>query len=220
MVKGCSICGEEDINLKWSKMGKRNKLYCSFRCFAKDNRKGSMAGAIILTIMTIALVILTFNTISTLGGGLFIMYLFLSIGFIIFDIIAFRWAISGFIYYKEDQKKNDAKLKSKPTLQKVNDIKIDSTKKPENVLCYHCGTINDIEDSDSYFCNSCGKKNTRCMICNNFIEHKEKISQLEPCGHIFHREHITEWVSDQDFCPICFQKIEEVDLNLEGSSKN
>ena len=45
----------------------------------------------------------------------------------------------------------------------------------------------------------------------------DNLGKLGLCGYIFHREHISERIADQDYCPTCFNKVEEEDLNLERS---
>jgi len=70
-----------------------------------------------------------------------------------------------------------------------------------------------LNNEGSIFCDTCKNINIRCKICNEFIEKEEMMGQLEPCGYIFHREHIADWIADQDYCPICFQKIGGIDLD-------
>lgn len=85
--------------------------------------------------------------------------------------------------------------------------------KSNQINCFSCGNSNEIKNKTEIFCDSCGYKNIQCKLCKKFIEKDEKVGKLDPCSHIFHREHISEWIADQDYCPVCFQKIGELDLD-------
>ncbi len=51
-----------------------------------------------------------------------------------------------------------------------------------------------------------------CTICKEEIHDKQKQAMIKPCKHIFHREHIASWMADNDNCPKCNQRIEEITL--------
>ncbi len=52
--------------------------------------------------------------------------------------------------------------------------------------------------------------NPICSICNKTLDLEEKHSEIEPCGHLFHREHLAKWISENEKCPTCDKPIEKV----------
>lgn len=51
-----------------------------------------------------------------------------------------------------------------------------------------------------------------CYLCDKPINLEEKHSMIEPCGHVFHRDHLAKWISDNDKCPLCNTKIDKINL--------
>ena len=66
-----------------------------------------------------------------------------------------------------------------------------------------------MEDEGPIVCLNCGKKAPYCEICKNIIVAGQKIVQVIDCGHIFHKEHIQEWIKVKGTCPVCKEKINE-----------
>lgn len=46
-----------------------------------------------------------------------------------------------------------------------------------------------------------------CSICLDSLEAGELVRQLQPCGHLFHKNHIDEWISRKDTCPLCRSQV-------------
>ncbi|MCE7743033.1 MAG: E3 ubiquitin protein ligase [Candidatus Heimdallarchaeota archaeon] len=51
-----------------------------------------------------------------------------------------------------------------------------------------------------------------CSLCSKPINLEEKHSVIEPCGHLFHRDHLAKWISENDNCPECKKPIDKVKL--------
>lgn len=57
-----------------------------------------------------------------------------------------------------------------------------------------------------------------CAICLDSFQLYSDIKQLPGCGHIFHKEHIDEWLKRKSTCPLCR---DSVDLDgLDDISQN
>ena len=79
--------------------------------------------------------------------------------------------------------------------------------------CLYCEAILvEVEDEGPIVCLNCGKKAPYCEICKNIIVEGEKIVQTKPCNHIFHKNHILEWIKVKGTCPICKEPINEESL--------
>ncbi len=85
--------------------------------------------------------------------------------------------------------------------------------KPEKILCIYCNAqLQEVEDEGPIVCLNCGKKAPYCEICKNIIVDGEKIVLTKPCNHIFHKNHILEWIKVKGTCPICKEQINEESL--------
>ena len=51
-----------------------------------------------------------------------------------------------------------------------------------------------------------------CSLCKKGIDLNSKYSEIEPCGHQFHREHLAEWILNNDVCPGCNKPINKIKL--------
>ena len=81
----------------------------------------------------------------------------------------------------------------------TDDDKKESTTKISEVIkepeqkkqCLYCeAKLVDVEDEGPIVCLNCGKKAPYCEVCKNIIIAGEKIVQVTPCNHIFHKNHI------------------------------
>ncbi|MBY9001747.1 MAG: hypothetical protein KGD64_12590 [Candidatus Heimdallarchaeota archaeon] len=256
MVIRCSICGSENVDLRYvNTRGLNPKVFCSQRCKTKGNSSTNLRWGIVYLISAFIFTIVAL--ILGISIDIWIFYYIFSCAMIVLlgGIVAILFGRKGSRYIKEDEgltpqelRAISTKVKYKPVIIKTStscrqsqaitlptssqamtlttyspESEVVTTsvpktsspnkKKTNQITCFHCGANNHLKDVDSLFCNTCGNKNLRCKICNEFIEKNDKVSQLEPCGHIFHRDHIAEWIIDQDYCPECFQKIGELDLD-------
>lgn len=82
----------------------------------------------------------------------------------------------------------------------------------EKTLCYHCGKEVKILGKGKIVCMHCGELIHFCDLCQKHILFKEPSLQIEPCGHIFHKDELLEWTEKNDICPKCSVKIEFVDF--------
>ena len=81
------------------------------------------------------------------------------------------------------------------------------------IQCLYCeANLVEVEDEGPIVCLNCGKKAPYCEICKNIIVEGEKIVQTKPCNHIFHKNHIVEWIKVKGTCPICKEQINEESL--------
>ena len=79
--------------------------------------------------------------------------------------------------------------------------------------CLYCEAILvEVEDEGPIVCLNCGKKAPYCEVCKNIIVEGEKVVQTKPCNHIFHKNHILEWIKVKGTCPICKEQINEESL--------
>ncbi|MCE7748957.1 MAG: hypothetical protein GPJ51_11205 [Candidatus Heimdallarchaeota archaeon] len=83
----------------------------------------------------------------------------------------------------------------------------------QKIQCIYCeAVLAEIEDEGPIVCLNCGKKAPYCEICKNIIVAGEKIVQVEACNHVFHKNHIQEWIKVKGTCPICKEQINEEHL--------
>ena len=183
MTSKCRICDNE-VSIDW--FG-REKKYCSSRCYTKDN-----AG--ILAILAIVIPI-TFISIG--------VWLITKFGYPLSSVIALLFilgatavftfgiqSIFGFRFRKEDKKREKARIKN----------------------CFYCSMEMEVRSEEKAVCMSCGNQLPFCDLCHKYIEFKEEISQLEPCGHIFHKTELLDWTKENKTCPKCNAEIDFVDL--------
>jgi len=90
----------------------------------------------------------------------------------------------------------------------------EAIKKPEQKKqCLYCeADLVDVEDEGPIVCLNCGKKAPYCEVCKNIITAGEKITQVKSCNHVFHKNHILEWIKIKGTCPICKNQINEESL--------
>lgn len=61
------------------------------------------------------------------------------------------------------------------------------------------------------------ESSTSCSICICDFEHSEKVMLLPLCGHIFHTECITPWLTEKKrSCPLCSRNVLEVENNPQS----
>ncbi len=81
--------------------------------------------------------------------------------------------------------------------------------------CYYChAEINEIPEGKGV-CMSCGEIIHYCDLCQKHIFAGDKILQLEPCGHIFHKGELLDWVDNNKICPKCTAAVDFVDIEPE-----
>ncbi|MHA1199401.1 MAG: RING finger domain-containing protein, partial [Candidatus Heimdallarchaeaceae archaeon] len=51
-----------------------------------------------------------------------------------------------------------------------------------------------------------------CSICKEPVNLEEKHSEIEPCGHLFHRDHLAQWISENEDCPECKKPIGKINF--------
>ena len=95
-------------------------------------------------------------------------------------------------------------------------------KDKEKNICLFCkNKIEKTDDQDLGVCSSCGKQSPLCEICKNPMTSDQQLLQAETCEHIYHKEHILEWLKIKETCPVCKVKINEKTLkSWEGSEKD
>lgn len=91
--------------------------------------------------------------------------------------------------------------------------------KEKNICLYCSGKIEEVDDQGLGVCSNCGKKTPLCDICKNPMTSDQPLLLFETCGHIYHKEHILEWIKIKGTCPICKDKINEKTLKPWESSK-
>lgn len=93
--------------------------------------------------------------------------------------------------------------------------KADYTKRKKTKLCFYCQSeIAEIPEGKGV-CMSCGEIIHFCDLCKMHIFSGDEILQLEPCGHIFHKGELLDWVDNNKVCPKCAAEVDFVDLEPE-----
>ena len=62
---------------------------------------------------------------------------------------------------------------------------------------------------------SCGEIIHFCDLCHTHIYSGAEILQLEPCGHIFHKGELLDWIDNNKVCPKCAAEVDFVDIEPE-----
>ena len=93
-----------------------------------------------------------------------------------------------------------------------------TTQKTRNVLkyrktirCPYCDFINPFLKRE---CWNCKKDIPRCMICNNALEKDEEVAVCPNCDNSFHIGHLETWIRFNSKCPVCHNKIEEIQTEI------
>ena len=65
-----------------------------------------------------------------------------------------------------------------------------------------------------------GEEEEKCMICIMHFEEGDDVRRVPKCGHEYHPECLTPWLSENKCCPICKTEIDakEVLSGAEGIS--
>ena len=83
------------------------------------------------------------------------------------------------------------------------------------LLCYHCGKEIEMLTAGKSVCMHCGELVHFCDLCQKHILFDDETMQIEPCGHLFHKEELLEWSEKNNICPKCSVKIEFIDFQPE-----
>lgn len=82
-------------------------------------------------------------------------------------------------------------------------------------LCFYCQSeIADIPEGKGV-CMGCGEIIHFCDLCQKHIFSGDEILQLEPCGHIFHKGELLDWIDNNKVCPKCAAEVDFVDIEPE-----
>jgi len=57
-----------------------------------------------------------------------------------------------------------------------------------------------------------------CAICLEYLEVGQVAKRLTPCQHIFHEDHIDEWLSRRATCPLCRSRV-SVEPNIDPENQ-
>ena len=88
------------------------------------------------------------------------------------------------------------------------------SEKLRELKCLYCNTeLESFQLDKPVVCSKCGKKAPFCEVCKNIIIAGDKVLQSTNCDHIFHKEHILEWINVKSECPVCKEKINEENLH-------
>ena len=80
----------------------------------------------------------------------------------------------------------------------------------EELFCYFCDALLEIvEDGGPLICLNCGKKTRKCEICMKYMVANDELVQIVDCGHVFHKNHLIEWMKVKEICPICKIELDE-----------
>ena len=85
----------------------------------------------------------------------------------------------------------------------------------ERKRCFYCNSAFSNLPVSKSVCMSCGEMIHYCDIYQTHIFHGDKILQLEPCGHIFHKNELLDWIDSNNVCPKCAEEVEFVDVKPE-----
>jgi signal peptidase I len=109
-----------------------------------------------------------------------------------------------------------------PDKEEAKKAKDAAQKDKEKNICLFCkNKIEKTDDQDLGVCSSCGKTTPLCEICKDPMTSNQSLLQAEVCEHIYHEEHILEWLKIKGTCPVCKVEINEKTLKTwEGPEKN
>ncbi|MBY9002153.1 MAG: hypothetical protein KGD64_14630, partial [Candidatus Heimdallarchaeota archaeon] len=87
--------------------------------------------------------------------------------------------------------------------------------------CIYCSTtlIKEEDTKKIQICPNCGEEILYCEICKDLIQKGDNIVQSKICKHIFHKEHILEWIHMKNKCPICKESLNEEMLEIYTPQK-
>jgi HEAT repeat protein len=75
--------------------------------------------------------------------------------------------------------------------------------------CVSCGTQ---LPNGAQFCPHCGKSINACSMCGESIYSGDEFVECPHCGAISHRNHVSEWIKEKDYCPSCKHKLSKEDI--------
>ncbi|MHA1397511.1 MAG: RING finger protein [Candidatus Heimdallarchaeaceae archaeon] len=191
MIVRCEICGSREINPKYIS-ARSKRFYCSKDCWLIGTKNNSLLAGIILTAIPAV-------------GGIFLSILMASMGENEFLIVTIIFTFSGipiggiFIYNAIKGKK----------LTKERGI-LEEEKK---FSCLFCGQEYEKRVYGAPTkCSNCGEESPFCDICYDYIFLGKPVYKINDCGHIFHKEHLLDYIEHNETCPKCKEKITSIDL--------
>ena len=149
------------------------EVYCSHKCAAIGGRKISLIVTVIILIIAVIFQIVSYFTDGEIEA--IIVYS----TFYIMSSLLLIYAIIGYIAY-----------------YKVNKESLD----PEDVETQDM-TFKEINCESLIYKDEC--KNNICMICKLEIRIGDRVNQCPHCGCFFHKEHLGDWMRENDNCPVC-----------------
>ncbi len=228
----CSFCGGEVNELKHVDTMKK-KAYCSFRCTIADSIPRLVLSLFLTTGLGVILILVGVSNDSSKNVIIFsILFGITILGILIFIIIGSTHNPNNQLQSKERisfQKIRYEKMKAEesftkaqliypesPTISKIAQLVSPETSaiSKNTIQCFYCKSKIDFSNSeDQIICMSCGNKIPFCDLCDDYIESEAEILQLEPCGHIFHKKELLEWVKSNKICSKCQVTMTFVDVS-------
>ena len=214
----CSFCGGEINELKHVDTMKK-KAYCSFRCTIAD----SIPRLILSLFLTIGLgvILILVGVLNDSSKNVLIFSILFGItilGILIFIIIGSTHNPNNQLQSKERisfQKIRYEKMKAEESSTQAQLIYPEISAISKNIIqCFYCKSKIDFSNSEEkIICMGCGNKIPFCDLCDDYIVSEAAILQIEPCGHIFHKEELLEWTKENKICPKCHEEMDYVDVS-------
>jgi len=82
-------------------------------------------------------------------------------------------------------------------------------------LCFYCQSVITEIPEGKGVCMTCGEMINFCDLWQKHIFSGDEILQLEPCGHIFHKGELLDWIDSNKVCPKCTAEVDFVDIEPE-----
>ncbi len=187
MVNVCKYCGKRFIPQEGVR--KRFTRYCSMRCNHKKYSYPFIISFLVIALPMVGVTIWLASFHEELAGTYEAYFPLIILA--AFSLILFS-GLYGLILRLKDKEKD--KL---------------------SYTCHICKAELKLEMLDEInLCTNCEQKIPSCALCTERIFGKDKVFQIETCNHLFHQECLYEWLNNNDTCPICNEKIKEIDMDI------
>ncbi len=150
------------------------------------------------------------------GGSMSILWLLIIIPFLVVTTLVFRrlqrYGKMALMSFFTNSSKNDLVENRKTENEQIRMDKVTNNQKRiiKKISCYYCNAeLTKPDDDGPIVCLNCGKKTRSCEICKKYMVAGEKLVQVISCGHVFHKDHILEWIKVKGICPICKERMNE-----------